>query len=107
MSVDVENYRPTGHEGLSDKVVIVTGAAGGIGSSISRFFAGCGASLMLADIRLEKCAELAKSLQLQGYRAAAVEVDIGDPISARNMASVTIKEFGVIDVLISCAGIDA
>jgi NAD(P)-dependent dehydrogenase (short-subunit alcohol dehydrogenase family) len=109
MTVNALSHKPTGPAGedLNGKVVIVTGAAGGIGSCISQFFAACDASLMLADIRVAECGELARSLQCQGHRATAVEVDVVDPVSARNMASFTLKEFGVIDVLINCAGFDA
>jgi NAD(P)-dependent dehydrogenase (short-subunit alcohol dehydrogenase family) len=94
-------------DGLHGKVVIVTGAAGGIGRCISRFFAARGAAVMLADIRAAEAAELSQSLRREGHRTASVAVDIVDPDSARHMAALTIKEFGVIDVLISCAGIDA
>src|SRR5258708_5491747 len=92
---------------LHGKVVIVTGAAGGIGGCIGRFFAACGAAVMLADIRAAEAAALAQSLRREGHRAAAVALDILDPESARGMAAATIEEFGGIDVLISCAGIDA
>ena len=98
---------PKRADGLHGKVVIVTGAAGGIGGCISRFFAACGAAVMLADIRAAEAAALAQSLRRGGHRAAAVALDILDPESARGMAAATIEEFGGIDVLISCAGIDA
>ena len=94
-------------DSLAGKSVIVTGAAGGIGSCIARLFAAAGASVMLADIRAAEATEVAKSLLNHGHRVAAVAVDIVDPASARHMATVTIKEFGAIDMLISCAGIDA
>jgi len=94
-------------DGFQGKVVIVTGAAGGIGRCISRFFASRGAAVMLADIKAAEAAELAQSLRGEGCRTASVAVDIVDPESARHMVALTIKEFGGIDVLISCAGIDA
>ena len=93
--------------GIRGKVVIVTGAAGGIGRCISKVFAAHGAAVMLADIKAAEAAELAQSLRLEGARVGSVAVDIVDPDSTRQMAGLTIKEFGAIDVLISCAGIDA
>lgn len=94
-------------DSLHGKAVIVTGAAGGIGACISRFFAASGAAVMLADIRAAEATELAQALHREGHRTASVFVDIVDPESPRHMAALTIKEFGAIDVLISCAGIDA
>jgi NAD(P)-dependent dehydrogenase (short-subunit alcohol dehydrogenase family) len=92
---------------LVDQSVIVTGAAGGIGSCIARCFAVAGASVMLADIRVAEASNLASSLLSQGARAAAVAVNIVDPESARHMANATIETFGAINILINCAGIDA
>ena len=88
---------------LAGRVVIVTGAAGGIGSCIARAFQANGASLMLADIRAEEVSALAASLE----GARAVHVDITDPDSARHMAAAAVEAFGGIDVLVSCAGLDA
>ena len=88
---------------LAGKVAIVTGAAGGIGSSVTRFFAGAGAALMLADIDADGATALAATLP----NARAVRVDITDPASARAMAAATIEAFGAIDILVSCAGLDA
>ena len=96
-----------GTESLAGKSVIITGAAGGIGSCIARHFAAAGASVMLADIREAETTELASSLRSRGNRAGAVAVNIVDPQSARHMADVTIERFGAINILINCAGIDA
>lgn len=88
---------------LAGRVVIVTGAAGGIGSCIARAFAANGATLMLADIRADEAHALARSLE----GARAVRVDITDPDSARDMVAATVAAFDGVDVLISCAGLDA
>jgi NAD(P)-dependent dehydrogenase (short-subunit alcohol dehydrogenase family) len=92
---------------LDGKTALVTGAAGGIGRCVATFFAAAGAAVMLADIRGEEAHKLAAELGTQGARAAAVEVDIADPASARRMAEATLAEIGAVDVLVSCAGIDA
>jgi len=92
---------------LGQKSIIVTGAAGGIGSCVARFFAAAGASIMLADIRATEAEKLANALVADGRRAASVAVDIVDPDSARHMIAATIKAFGSIDVLVNCAAIDA
>lgn len=103
----VDALEPTMERDLNNRSVIVTGAAGGIGSCIARFFAAAGASVMLADIRAAKAEALAKTLVSHGWRAASVAVDIAEPDSARHMAAVTIRTIGAIDVLVNCAAIDA
>src|SRR5260370_21638158 len=92
-AVQPNPFDPRLADGLHGKVVIVTGAAGGIGGCISRFFAACGAAVMLADIRAAEAAALAPSLRREGHRAAPVAVDILDPASARRIAAATIEGF--------------
>ena len=58
---------------------------------------------MLADLREQGAASVASSLP----NARAVHVDITDPAAARRMAAATLDAFGKIDILVSCAGIDA
>ncbi len=88
---------------LAGKTVIVTGAAGGIGSCVARAFAGAGALLMLADIDAAGAEAVAATLP----DARSLRVDITDPGSARAMAAATLDAWGRIDVLVSCAGLDA
>lgn len=96
-----------GAQGLAGKSVIVTGAAGGIGSCVARSFAAAGASVMLADIQAIPARELADRMTQEGWRARSQAFDAVDPESACNLVSATIREFGFVDVLVNCAGIDA
>lgn len=88
---------------LTGKTAIITGAAGGIGAHIARRFAQAGAALMLADLNLESAAAVAATLP----NARAIHVDITDPAATRTMAAATIEAYGAIDILVSCAGLDA
>jgi NAD(P)-dependent dehydrogenase (short-subunit alcohol dehydrogenase family) len=92
---------------LTGRVVIVTGAAGGIGSCIARHFAAAGAKIVVADIRIEPLRLVAATLKADGATVEAVQVDIADPISARAMAAQARNLFGPIDVLVHAAAIDA
>jgi NAD(P)-dependent dehydrogenase (short-subunit alcohol dehydrogenase family) len=89
------------------KAVIVTGAAGGIGSCVARRFADAGASVMLADIRDEAAREVADEISRTGATASACPVDITSPASARALAAATMATFGAIDVLVHTAALDA
>jgi NAD(P)-dependent dehydrogenase (short-subunit alcohol dehydrogenase family) len=88
-------------------VVIVTGAAQGIGECIARTLAQDGAQLLLADIQKAKVEAVAVGLRAQGVRAISVAIDIADPRLAGHMVEVGLQEFGRIDALVNDAGIDA
>lgn len=92
---------------LQDKVVVVTGAAGGIGRSIANAFARVGASVLLADIRLAECRREAENLQREGRRVAAAHVDVSHPDSTKALFATAMEKWGAVDVLVNNAGIDA
>jgi NAD(P)-dependent dehydrogenase (short-subunit alcohol dehydrogenase family) len=92
---------------LSGRVVIVTGAAQGIGRCIAEFMARDGASVVLADIQHERAREVAGSLQERGLEATSTFVDIREPASAEDMITHALERFGQIDVLVNDAGLDA
>ena len=53
---------------LTDRIVLITGAAGGIGSATARTLAAAGASLLIHDVNEERLSRLAADL---GDRAVA------------------------------------
>ncbi len=89
-------------EALRGKVALVTGAAQGIGLAIARTLAGCGASVVLADVDAATVQEAAKTVEGPAL-GLAMNVARGDEVTAgieRVMA-----EFGRLDVLVNNAGI--
>jgi len=92
---------------LIDRVVIVTGAAQGIGEAIARTLAGEGARLVLADLQGDKLAHVAGSLRHTGVEVATIAMDIAVPGEARRMARAAVDAFGSIDALVNNAGLDA
>lgn len=91
---------------LTDRTVIVTGGAGLLGTSHCHTLAAAGAHVVIADIHGEAAANLADEVTKRSGRALAVTTDITDEDSVRQMAAVSLKEFGTIDVLINNAALD-
>ena len=85
---------------LSDKIAIVTGGGSGFGSGIVRKFAKEGAKVIVADIQLENAKKVANSAG-----GIAVEVDVSNSLSFKNMVSITLEKFGKIDIIVNNAGI--
>jgi NAD(P)-dependent dehydrogenase (short-subunit alcohol dehydrogenase family) len=88
-------------------VVIVTGAAGGIGRAIAAAFAGHGYRTMLADIRENEVAKLASEISIAGGEAKSKLVDITSASSVADMVDATTAQFASVDVLVHAAGLDA
>jgi NAD(P)-dependent dehydrogenase (short-subunit alcohol dehydrogenase family) len=92
---------------LTNNVIIVTGAAQGIGECIARILATDGATLLLADLQEKKVANVAETIREGGARVKSVYVDIADPKLCEGMVTAALKEFGRVDALVNNAGIDA
>ncbi len=88
--------------GLKNRVVIVTGAASGIGRAIAVEYAKEGAKLALADINLEGLKTLKQ--QLNNVDVYIEKVDITNANSCQTFVNNVVKTFGKIDVLVNNAG---
>jgi 3-oxoacyl-[acyl-carrier protein] reductase len=91
---------------LSNKVVLVTGAARGIGCSIARKLSRLGAHVILTDKLLDEVAQVARRIREEGGIADSDFLDITDGASAVRLCEATVSRLGRIDGLINNAGID-
>lgn len=89
---------------FSDQVVIVTGAASGIGRAVAQRFFAEGASLMLADLSEVALGELVTELGDAG-RIGARQVDVSSEAEMEVLVEHCISRFGSVDVLCNNAGI--
>lgn len=89
------------------KVVIVTGAAGGLGRAFAQGFSAQGARLVVADIDQAGVNDTATMLSASGEQAIAVTVDVTNKESTDALARAALDAFGQIDVLINNAAIYA
>src|SRR5690606_22265742 len=84
--------------------VVLTGAAGGIGSAVARRLAKAGAALLLTDIAVAPLETLERELVREGAPAESVAANIADP-AGRSAVAGRAREAGV-NVLINVAGIN-
>ena len=91
---------------LEGKVVLLTGAAGGIGSELAKGLAGVGADMVLLDIDEGRLDLLVHEIQTAGDRARGIRFDVTDTASFEGLVDRVVADYGKIDVLINCAGIN-
>jgi 3-oxoacyl-[acyl-carrier protein] reductase len=92
--------------GLQNKVVLVTGASGGIGSAICRTLAEEGAAIGICYGENKQAAEeLKKELLHQGTRAITIAADMSIRVDVFNAVDQTNEQLGLIDILVNNAGI--
>jgi p-cumic alcohol dehydrogenase len=90
---------------LQGKVIIVTGAARGIGQEYAHSFAAAGARIVAADI--SDCSATLELVKKAGGEAIGVKLDVGNAASALAMAESTTNAFGRIDGLVNNAALYA
>lgn len=90
---------------LNNKVVIVTGAAEGIGLAISQAFSKEGATVVMSDVNFDKCQDEAKLLLEKGADVHAKKCDVGKSEEVNQLIADTFKEHHKIDVLINNAAV--
>lgn len=85
------------------KVIAVTGAAGGIGQAVCRYFASEGAAIAAID-KNESVKSFADELKREGGKAAHAVADIGDAPAVAKAFAHLVAELGPVDILINNAG---
>jgi 3-oxoacyl-[acyl-carrier protein] reductase len=88
---------------FTGKVVIVTGAASGIGKSCFLSFMDKNANVVAVDLNGKRLEEMSKNID--NNRHIFVTADITKRSNIENIVSSALKKFGKIDILVNCAGI--
>ena len=90
---------------LNDKVAVITGAAGGVGSALARQLAARRCHLALVDISEPALVELADRLAGNGARVSHHVVDITDKEQVAQLPANVLERHGKVNLLINNAGI--
>jgi NAD(P)-dependent dehydrogenase (short-subunit alcohol dehydrogenase family) len=90
---------------LSGRVVVVTGAASGIGRETALAFGRRGADLVVCDIDTQGLADVAAELSSRGCEVFAERVDVSDPSQVEALCELAFRTAGRVDVLVNNAGV--
>lgn len=90
---------------LKDKLTLITGGAGGLGSALAKGFALEGARVIVADVDGIKAQQVADSVVAAGGQAWAEAMNVTDRAAIHAQAAAFLQKYGAIDVLVNNAGI--
>ncbi len=91
---------------LKDKIALVTGASGGIGSATVKRFAEEGATVILSDISEENCKKILNEIVNKGGRGGIIPADVTKENEIVALFSQVKKEYGHLDIIANIAGGD-
>ncbi len=88
---------------LEDRVVLITGASGGIGAALAQHCSAAGAQVVLVARREKELAAVAESIRAHGGRASYFVADLSDMEACDRVVEQALEAHGRIDVLINNA----
>lgn len=90
---------------MKDKIVLITGGTSGIGYAIAEYFGKKGARIAFTSREMNRVNETEKRLQKLGIEAFGIQADAASETDQRKAVSLTINQYGKLDVLINNAGV--
>jgi NAD(P)-dependent dehydrogenase (short-subunit alcohol dehydrogenase family) len=89
---------------LNNKVAVVTGGTGVLGSTMAQGLAMAGARVGILGRRAEKAAEIAAAIEAQGGQAMPLKADVLDRTQLEAVRAAVIEQWGRVDILVNAAG---
>jgi NAD(P)-dependent dehydrogenase (short-subunit alcohol dehydrogenase family) len=94
-----------GNADMSNRVILITGASGGVGGATAEKFLNDGCNVLMTDVNEKGLVDKVSNLQQQhGDRAQGAAADITRPDECKRLVAETVEMFGRLDVLVNCAG---
>jgi 3-oxoacyl-[acyl-carrier protein] reductase len=90
---------------FSQRVLLLTGANGGIGRAIAREFLEAGARVVMADLNDRGAADFVRSIDPSGASATVAAFDASDPAEVERVVDLCTRRFGRLDYLVTAAAI--
>ncbi|MDM5327530.1 SDR family NAD(P)-dependent oxidoreductase [Neobacillus sp. CF12] len=97
----------TDFSSVKDKVVVITGAADGLGEAIAQCFGENGMKVVVSDIDAEKGNKVVEQIKSKGGEASFIKADVSKEIDVKEMMDFAVETYGCLDGLVNNAGIAA
>lgn len=91
---------------VDNRVVVVTGGAGGIGAAACRAIAAEGGKVVVADLDGDRAKRVANAIVADGGEARSAAVDVTDRTQVRAMIRAAVDAFGELNVIFNNAGMN-
>jgi len=89
---------------FNNKIVLITGATGALGSAVTGVFLDAGAAVAATHTGIEKFKELESELKPQPGKLLGIETNVFDSASVKQMVDTVMEKFGRIDALVNLVG---
>lgn len=89
---------------INDRVILITGATGGLGKVVSHSFAKTGARLVLIGTNETKLLKMAQELNLAAEKILTHAIDLTQPDAFEVLSEAVLKKFGRVDILVHLVG---
>lgn len=90
---------------IKDAVAVITGAAGGIGEELAKYWVRQGGHVVLGDVDAEGLSRVAAEIEAMGGQVATSRCDVSQEADCAKLADTAIEKFGRINLVAPCAGI--